>query len=63
MSFGRPCRTQTNYYKGAMSGNLTKILNELIASKRVNSLANDQHVAVCRRDHQFESQTCSVLTI
>jgi hypothetical protein len=35
-------QAQTNYYSAGMSGNLTKILKGLIASKRINSLANDQ---------------------
>jgi hypothetical protein len=35
-------QAQTNYYKAAMNGNLTTILKSLIASKRINSLENDQ---------------------
>jgi hypothetical protein len=35
-------QAQTGYYNAGMSGNLTKILKALIASKRINSLANDQ---------------------
>jgi hypothetical protein len=32
----------TTYYKDSMSANLTSTLKQLIASKRINSLANDR---------------------